>query len=250
MAKQQRSIIEIMKERIKGAGRNKKDLFYLKPDTKKRVRFLNDMEEAVRIVFHDKWGEVNTPCLVQYDQECPFCDRKDVRTRDHFAWSVYCYDDKAVQIFMFKANENTPVPALIAMYESYGTICDRDYVIARTGERFDTTYSVVPMDRAGFKKKSAKPLSEDEILDKVKAAFAVDLEDEDVDEDDDEDFDDVNEDDDEDSEEEKEEDQDDEDEDDEDDEDDDEDEEKKEKKPKRKKGSAVGKHNRKKRNRR
>lgn len=246
MAKQQKSIIEIMKERIKGAGRSKKDLFYLKPDTKKRVRFLNDMEEAVRIVFHDKWGEVNTPCLKQYDQECPYCDRTDVKTRDHFAWSVYCYDDKAVQIFMFKANENTPVPALIAMYEAYGTIRDRDYVIARTGERFDTTYSVVPMDKAEFKKKkSVKPLSEDEILEKVRAAFASDLEDEDLDDEDiDDDSDDVDEDEELDDEDEEDEDEDEDDDDDEEEDDDDEDEEE-DKLMLKKKNKVHNKHNKK-----
>lgn len=29
----------------------------------------------------------------------------------------------------------------------YGTLCDRDYEITRTGERLDTTYSIIPLDQ-------------------------------------------------------------------------------------------------------
>src|SRR5690554_4476012 len=90
------SIIQVIKDRIKNSGSGKQGIFYLRADTKKRIRFLADLDDAVKVVFHDKWGEVNTPCLKHYGKSCKYCKRDDIRTRDNFAWPVYSYDDKKV----------------------------------------------------------------------------------------------------------------------------------------------------------
>ena len=82
---------------------------------------------------------------------------------------------------MFPVNNCTPIPALMAMYENYGTICDRDYVISVSGKQQNKTFSVVPMDKVKFRNEKAKPFSEKAILKMLDNAFPCDA---DVDEDD------------------------------------------------------------------
>ena len=60
-------------------------------------------------------------------------------------------ETKRKELFVFKANKCSPIPALVSMYETYGTICDRDFVIQRNGSGTETNYSVVPMDKKRFK---------------------------------------------------------------------------------------------------
>lgn len=181
-----KSLVEIMKDRIAHTGNRKGDFFFLRKDTKVRVRFLQDLEEGTQVVFHDKWGEFNHPCLSYYGKECPNCDNKDARTADNFVWSVWNYESKKVELLMFKANKASPIPALVSMFENYGTIIDRDFVIERKGDGTDTTYSVVPMDRSSFKG-SAQPLSKKKVMVMILEAFPpaegdLDFDDEDDDE--------------------------------------------------------------------
>ena len=175
-----KSMVDIIKSKVKNSGGSMKRMFYVSDGQKKRVRFLSDAEDAIQILFHDKWGELNTPCLEYYGKNCPYCDRSDVRSRDNFAWSVYNYDTKEVEVLMYKANDSTPVPALLAMYEAYGTLLDRDYIISRTGEKLETSYSVVPLDKKGFVKK-VKALTETQVFEILQKAFDVELDDSEVD---------------------------------------------------------------------
>lgn len=152
MAKEKaKSLVDVMKERISNSGKSKGSIFYVKKDGKIRVRFLQDMEEGMMVTFHDKWKEFNHPCLSYYGKECPNCKNSEARTSENYIWSVYNYETKQVELFIYKANKCSPIPSLISMYESYGTICDRDYVIQKHGEGTDTNYSVVPMDKKAFK---------------------------------------------------------------------------------------------------
>ena len=172
-------MLDLLKDRIKKSGQSREGSFYLKADTKKRVRFLTDLEEAIVVTMHDKWGEVNVPCLKYYGMDCPYCEREDIRTKENFVWSVYSYDDKKVQMFMFKASQNSPVPHLINLYETVGTIMDRDIVVSRVGERLDTQYSIVSMDKKKFKgKDKIKSFTEKQVFEKLKKIFEVDEEDE------------------------------------------------------------------------
>src|SRR5690606_32114553 len=165
VAEKASSVIALMKKRIKRTGEGKQDLFYVKADAKRRIRFLKDAEDALKIVIHDKYGEYNTPCLEYFGKSCPYCDRDDGRTRDNFAWPVYDYEDKRQKLFIYKANENTPIPHIIAMYETYGTILDRDYVVQRNGSGLDTSYTLIPMEKGKFKlEKKVKPWTKEEIF--------------------------------------------------------------------------------------
>jgi len=169
-------LLKDIKNAVKNAGSNKGKFVYFKADSKVRIRFLQDVEDGIKITFHDSFAlGVNVPCQLQYGRECPQCSDEDLRTRDLFAWSAYDYDANEVKVVMAAVNAFSPIPALIGMYEEYGTLLDRDYVISRSGAGTSTSYTVVPMDKAAFKNKKAKPLSNNKkILQIVDKAYPGD----------------------------------------------------------------------------
>jgi hypothetical protein len=57
------------------------------------------------------------------------------------------------------------------MYEAYGTLTDRDYVITQNGKGTNKTFSVVPMDKVKFKNTKVKPFSESKILSMLDKAY-------------------------------------------------------------------------------
>lgn len=177
-------LVDKIKGDVKKVGTNKSKFIYFREGVKQRVRFLVDMDDGVEIVFHDSFERgINVPCQEIFGRDCPYCEEEGLRTRSMYAWPVYNYETKEVQIFMFAVNNCSPVPALMAMYETYGTICDRDYVISVSGRQQNKTYSVVPMDKVKFRNEKAKPLSEKTILKLVDKAYPCDdVDDEDEDE--------------------------------------------------------------------
>ncbi len=218
MAKERgKSMLELIKNKIANSGKGFGDVFGLSDGKKAKIRFLSDFEDAVQVNLHDKWQEVRpTICFKYLGKKCEYCERDDIRTRENYVWSVYDYEQKKVLLFMYAATENTPIPGMISAYETYGTLCDRDYVITRKGSGKDTTYTVMPLDKSKFKNSKAKPFDEDEIYKKLFEMANTDLDDledlddddlkdddiddEDIDEDDDEEYDDDNDSDDEDDE--------------------------------------------------
>lgn len=168
-------LVDDIKNQVKKSGTNKGKFLYFKSGTKVRVRFLDDMDDGHKVRFHDSFtAGINVPCQEIFDKECPFCDDDELRTRDQYAWSVWDYDAKEVKILMAPVNQCSPVPALVSMYEAYGTLCDRDYVITKSGQQQSTTFSVVPMDKVKFRNEKAKPLSEQKFLQVLDKAFPCD----------------------------------------------------------------------------
>ena len=188
MGEKSKSLVESMKERISRSGSKKGNLFYLKKDGKCRVRFLQDMEDGIQVQYHDKFGEFSHPCLSYYGKKCPSCKNPEAKHIDNYVWSIWNYETKRVELFMFKASKASPIQPLISMYENYGNITDRDYVIQRNGEGFETNYSVVPMDKKKFKG-DEEPYSKKKVLKMLLEAAQL-PDDEDVDEDDEEEDDD------------------------------------------------------------
>lgn len=175
------SLIDRMKKQVKQFGGNKGKIVYLKSGVKNRIRFLTELDAGIVIPFHDSFNlGINAPCQTLYDRECPYCEDEELRHRELYAWSVYDYDSNEVKILLYPANNFSPVPALVGMYETYGTILDRDYVITKNGQQTSITYSVVPMDKAVFRNKKAKAYSEEKMLSIIDKAFPVE---EDVEED-------------------------------------------------------------------
>lgn len=178
-------LVDKIKADVKKSGQNKSKFIYFREGNKVRVRFLTDMDDGMEVTFHDSFEKsLNVPCQEHFGRACPYCEDESLRTRSQYVWSVYNYETKEVQLFMFPVNNCTPIPALMAMYENYGTITDRDFVISVSGKQQNKTFSVVPMDKVKFRNEKAKPFSEKAILKMLDKAFPCDIsDDEDEDED-------------------------------------------------------------------
>jgi hypothetical protein len=168
------SILSNIKKGVESSGSNKGKVIFIKDGAKVRVRFLSDVENGIEVMIHDHFDSgINALCLSHVDGECPYCDNDSLRHRTAYAWPVWDYDAKEVKIFVGYANNFNPLPALIGMYEAYGTLTDRDYVISRNGKQTNTSYSVVPMDKVKFKNPKAKPYTEKKLLDILSKAYPV-----------------------------------------------------------------------------
>lgn len=173
-------LLNKIKNDVKRSGSNKRKLIYFRDGSKIRVRFLTDMDDGMEVKFHDNFeASINVPCQETFGRDCPYCEDEDsVRTRSQYIWSVWNYEAKEVQLFMFPVNNCSPIPALMAMYETYGTLCDRDYVITQVGKQQNKTFSIVPMDKNKFRNEKAKPFSEKGVLKILDKAFPFDDDDE------------------------------------------------------------------------
>lgn len=178
-------LVDKIKADVKKSGQNKGKFIYFREGQKQRIRFLTDMDDGMEVTFHDSFERsINVPCQEHFGRNCPYCEEDGLRTRSQYIWSVYNYDAKEVQLFMFAVNNCSPIPALMAMYENYGTICDRDYVISVSGKQQNKTFSVVPMDKVKFRNDKAKAYSEKAILKMLDKAFPCDEVDDDEDDED------------------------------------------------------------------
>ena len=176
-------LLEKIKEDAKKSGQNKGKFFYVREGEKKRVRFLQDMQDGFEVTMHDSFeAGLNTPCKEMYGKSCPYCDEEGIRTRSQYAWSVWDYDSNEVKILMYAMNNCTPIASLASMYETYGTLTDRDYVISKTGKQQNTQYTVIPMDKNKFRNEKAKPYSHSAFLKMLLKAFPDDNADDDEEE--------------------------------------------------------------------
>lgn len=165
-------IISGIKAQIEKSGQNLSNFLYFKNGSKIRVRFLQELDDGMEVVFHDNFTQgVNTPCLETFGQHCPFCGRDDLRTRSKYIWSVWDYEANEVKLLMEPANKCSPVSQLVSFYDNYGTILDRDYVIEQKGSQKDKTFSVVPMDKVVFTNKKAKAFSQSKVREILQQAF-------------------------------------------------------------------------------
>ena len=179
------SLLDKIKADAKKSGGNKAKFIYFREGEKQRIRFLQDMDEGMEVVFHDSYeAGINVPCQEIFGRDCPYCEEEDLRTRSQYCWSVWNYETNQVQLFMFPVNNCSPVPALTALYETYGTLTDRDYMISVQGKQQNKTFSVVPMDKGKFRNTKAKPYSKKQVLGFLDKAWPAD----DVDGSDDDDF--------------------------------------------------------------
>lgn len=168
-------LLDKIKNDAKKSGGSKGKLFYIREGEKKRIRFLTDMSDGLDVTFHDNFElGINAPCQELYGRDCPYCDDDSVRTRSMYCWSVWDYDANEVKLFMYAVNNCSPVPGMVALFENYGTLTDRDYVIGVQGKQQNKTFSVIPQDKVKFRNDRAKPLSKKAILDILDKAFPCD----------------------------------------------------------------------------
>lgn len=172
-------ILNDIKAAAARSGANKAKILYFREGQKVRIRFLSDMDDGIKVTFHDSYDRgINTPCREVFGEECPLCEDDTLRTRDQYIWSVYDYEANEVKILMAPVNNCSPIPAIVGMFDVYGTLTDRDYVITKNGKQQNTTYSVVPMDKVKFRNTKVKPLSEQKILEILEKAYPMEDEEE------------------------------------------------------------------------
>lgn len=157
--------VKNLKKEIAKSGKDNRSILYIKAGEKKRVRFLDDLQEGTEIKFHDSFKlSVNVPCQEQYGRPCSHCDNENLRTRNQYFWSVYDYESKERKLLMAAVNNCSPIPSMSAIHEEYNTLKDRDYVIKRMGSGQDTSYALLPMAETEFKNRKVKPYTEKEIF--------------------------------------------------------------------------------------
>lgn len=165
-------LLENIRQDAARAGQNKAKFLYVRDGSKSRIRFLQDMQDGFEVPFHDSFeAGINVPCREFFGKTCPYCGEEGIRTRNQYAWSVWDYEAKEVKMFMYAMNNCTPIAAIASMYENYGTLVDRDYIIQRNGKGQSTTYSVIPMDKNKFRNDKAKPFSKSAFLKILDKAF-------------------------------------------------------------------------------
>lgn len=169
-------LLEKMKADIQSVGNNKGKFFYVTDGEKRRIRFLQEIPTGMEVKFHDSFKDnINVPCQKLFGKPCKYCKDDSLRTRNLYIWSVWDYESSEVKLLMYAANKFTPVPTLIAMYETYGTIMDRDYMIQVTGKQKDKVFTVLALDKEKFRNSKAKPMSESAILKALEAAYPDEL---------------------------------------------------------------------------
>lgn len=181
-------LVDKIKKDVQKSGGSRSKFTYVRDGQKVRIRFLVDMDDGLEVPFHDSFERsINVPCRKVFGHSCPYCDDEDLRTRSQYVWSVWNYESKQVELFMFRVNNCSPIPALMAMYENFGTLTDRDYVISCSGKQMNKTFTVIPMDKVKFRNAKAKPYSKSAILKMIDKAWPDENDSEDY-EDDSEDF--------------------------------------------------------------
>lgn len=170
-------LLDSIKSDIQRTGSNKQKLVYFRDGTKKRLRFLNDMEDGLEINIHSNWEKrITAVCSEHYGKTCELCEQAEdpdsgFRSKTHYCWSVYDYDENKVLLFMFAVTRCSPLAQLAAIYENYGTLCDRDIIITQVGKGIDKTFTVMPMDKQKFKNTKAKPYSKQAVLKILREAY-------------------------------------------------------------------------------
>jgi len=179
-------LIDSMKERIKNSGSSRKEIFYVPSDAKRRIRFLQELDDGYEFKFHSHWNRgVNALCAEVYGKDCPYCADTDEEMKEvtQYAWNVWDYEANAVRVLLYKATGISPVPQLIEFAEEYGTICDRDYTIKKTGKGMSGNVTVIPSEITKFRNNKAKPYSYKQIVKLLQTAYPVNNEDANDDED-------------------------------------------------------------------
>lgn len=170
-------IVDSIRNEAKKASSNKSKLMFFKDGAKIRIRFLTDMEDGLEVKFHDSFAKsINTPCRELFDEECPYCDDEEVRTRNKYVFCVWDYETESVKLICEAVNNFSPIPQLLAFYDSYGTITDRDYVIQQTGKGQNKSFAVIPQDKKVFRIAKVRAYSEQKIIQILSKAYPAEEE--------------------------------------------------------------------------
>jgi len=177
-------LMDRIKEESKKAGTNKGKILMVGTGEKKRIRFLQELDDGMELKFHASYEKgVNALCGEEYGKSCPYCGDEDYKGKTMFAWSVYDTDEKQEKVMFYGVTRCTPVTQLVALSNAYKTIMDRDYVLSASGTKMDKQFQAIGMDKVKFRNDKVKAMSKSAILNVIKKAYPIDTDD--IEEDDD-----------------------------------------------------------------
>lgn len=161
-----------MKQKIAQSGGSRSKILFFKPDMTKRVRFLQELDSGEEFHFHSDFEKkLYGLCKDPEDSEnCELCNA-EIPKKPEYCWSVWDYDSSEVKIFKCKVTSQSAAPALISMFDEFGTIMDRDYKIKKIGKGQNSSFSVIPLEKEKFRTK-ATPFDRDEMLDIFTKAYS------------------------------------------------------------------------------
>lgn len=135
---------------------------------------MQEIEDGIEVTIHDDFDRgIKAICQKHVGKKCPYCKDEDMRTRTAYFFSVWDHESKEVKLFEGYANNFNPLPSLVANYETFETLMDRDYMIQRDGSGTNTRYSVVSLDKVRFKNTKAKPFTKKKALEILDKAYPV-----------------------------------------------------------------------------
>lgn len=157
------SLLAEIKRDAKKSGGGLSKVFFVKDGEKRRVRFITDFEDAIKIPWISCYDK-NIGCVnpEYFGKTNPYKDDPDIKEDTMYLWQVKDYDSNTVKPFMYKANNCSPVFNLAAEYEIRGTITDRDYVITCNGVGAQRKMPVISMDKQKLRE-PIKKLSKEQI---------------------------------------------------------------------------------------
>lgn len=174
--------IKGLKKSLKGGGAG--FIKYVPKDESLTVRFITDPDEW--LMYRETFDEAtNRGYPVPDDKNAPGYPDPDQRTsKRYLANAVMVDDDKVVPLQMPVSLVNQ----LVVLYEKYGTVCDRDFELMRSGTGLDTSYQAVPEAPLKRKLDKYKPMDLEQVLEDAYNAIwgddpNVEVDDDDEDED-------------------------------------------------------------------
>lgn len=162
-------------------SQNKK--FYTRDGDMKQIRFLQDLDDGYTIKYHEKYENGNmtvTPCLEEFDMDCPYCNDASFKDVTMYVWSIWDYDAEEVKLFMYKYTSKTPLPHIFEHFKINGTLIDRDYVIKQIGERTNKSFMIMAQQPSKFRNTKVKAYSQQAVWNMIKKADANIKDDEEI----------------------------------------------------------------------
>lgn len=168
-------ILDDIKSQAQNSGSAFKKTFYAKDGDSKRVRFLIDFEDGIKVPWLDCYARnINCPNPEYFNKTNPWEDDPDVKQTYMYMWQVYDYDAGETKLFLYKISQCTPIPHLNAIYKTHGTLLDRDINISCIGAQTNKTMPCVSLEKSKFRQR-AKLLSNKAVNDILSEMYKRDL---------------------------------------------------------------------------
>jgi len=154
--------IEQLRRQAAGGSRAQRSVqLYIKADSSVKIRFLQEPTAFMQYQEHyDEAQKMFVPAI----ENDPLDQHPNEKTRrTSQKWLVNCLNVEDGRVHLVKLNQDL-VTRVLTRYQKYGTICDRNYEIIRTGGSRETKYDlegddVSQIDLARFQAKMHDPTS-------------------------------------------------------------------------------------------